>query len=504
MDSFNTQKQKIRNLYNTNKDNNLNINKKINTVKNVNLDQNELNSSKEILNTGDLTPSVTYIYNTNIDQNKLLPVNYRYQFCETLEIPESIIPFIDFQLSFSSPGDRNLVASCQLELDSWDSSFYDISGDGNQIWKGITPPSTYPRLYSNSIYDNFTVDISRINDGSVLEAMTRPAWKCTVNWTHDGEQFKIVAGAINGFRSNYYNTSVSECGGNTNYYFLYGSLWYDTTTLLPEGDIISFTGSDFKTLNVTGVEYYQYWTGTEESCVSHHSSTSDVSKSLNLNTDIDYLYVYGTKLKLVNGRWLSYPSNYYLIIGSDITSIVPTQERYYTYWDAARRFLFSITQRATPVINNLPIKTIYNNLVYNEYNILINPNDYPKRLSERTGELTHTFNQAQHYNVPTIDPFWFKSSKSTDSKELWTVNCNVAALLMTEASLLTNGTYPYWNDTYIQNMDNSGYIINTSSHSTKTRPYYSAPSKPITVKCVARARMPLNYKKTLKTSQYTT
>lgn len=508
MNSFNTSKQKILTTYNTDKSNSISIAKKTNNTAPINLDSQLFSKTRILYDSGEVWLDVGVFTNTNIDQNRLLPVTCSYWHESTINIPQKFIPFVDWRFSFNATEDNLMVPFVELDIDDWDTNYFDISGDGNQIWKGSYPPSAYPSAVSSALYSSFVTTLSSITNGYVLESMTRPAWKITIEWTEGGNQYRIIDGALNGFRSNYYDTSASPCGGNTDRFYLTGSLWWDTHSDYPSGNFNSITGTDMKTLNVTGRQIHEYWTGTEESCNYNTDYTDGITLTLNLTSDISSLGVYGRRMRKSGSVYVYDPigsgqgySTYYNVPVSGIITWTPVQDKYFVYWDTNRRFLFSLTYNytttpASPILNNLPISL--GSLPYDEINVLVNPDPYPKKVSERVGYTTKSFVRSYVDTNGPMDAFWIRTSKSSDTTESWMTRLAFSALRMVEATVSQPLTYWRWNDVYVPNGLLSGYELGSSSHTTIEKLRWTTPQEQVAARVVAEVRNPLYWKKTEK------
>lgn len=88
---------------------------------------------------------------------------------------------------------------------------------------------------------------------------------------------------------------------------------------------------------------------------------------------------------------------------------------------------------------------------YRNVELLVNPPGYPKSQTVNTAMLDNTY-----------DPFFIRTSKSTDDNESWQVMFYYSAIMLAPATFQKNLTYNIWDDTtafqYTQN--SAGYIIN--------------------------------------------
>lgn len=511
MDTFETSQKKLNKLYNSKEDNSTLIDKKVNNTNPKQLDQNFISQYPILEDTGDipLTPVNTV---TDITQNKELPVTYTYYYNNYFNIKSEWFPFIDWSYSFRTTEDYNMLPTTNLLLDSWDSNYFKVDGDSETIWHGVTPPIAYPNVGSTRSYADFVTTQSRVVDGSLLTSHTKDAWKTTIEWSNGGSDYRIVNGLLCGFYSNQYTTSSAPCGGNTNNYILFGSLWHDNSVNMPEGTIISVDGMN---ITVKGYEVHNWWTGTDSppACVFHTTTTADITKTFNINSDISYLVVYGKRQRKVGSVWSYFPSgggtgynDYYIIYGTEITSFLATQDSIFAYWDSAKRFLFSATYNysfspATITYSSTPIKTTWNNLPYTQITAQINPDDYPAPKSERLG-YTETFITPTVYINNSYDPFYLRVSKSTDSNERWMATFGFGMLQMRPSVSSYDETYLNWSDIYTKNIGETAYNA-TISHLTKVKKIWFPNTDYIYARIVARARSLFYWKKTSKIGKQT-
>jgi 3-phenylpropionate/cinnamic acid dioxygenase small subunit len=514
MDTFDSAKRKMRDLYLQRGDNETLINKKVNDISNVPLDQPYLKQLRPLEDSTVLRDPDYNVF-TNIDHNKLLPVNFSWWYENEFELSSKFFPFIDWQFGWSAPVDKPLQCTAEFELDDWDSTYFKVEGDGSQIWYGITPPSSYPEVAGQASYSSFVTTQERIDDESVLEHHTRPAWKTSIEWTSGGSQYKITNACLVGYVTKKYDTSSSPCGDNTDGYTMTGSMFYDSHCAFPAGNFVDVEpdGSSFE---VMGRRVHEWWTvgaGDPPSCDYNTNYTDGVTKTFSLS-DMNYFVVYGVRMKKVGGYWRYDPygggfgyGTYHTVMAADITTMTVTQEGFYVYWDNTRRWLFAIrynysTTPATPVPLNLPTINAYTAMPYYQIDYWVNPDDYPQRRSERLGYKTNNFQVAYvQNNGPMTDVLWIRTSKSTDKKEKWLARHAYSALRMVEASVENVLDFLNWHDVYTR--VDEGYYEGTyqkssESHEIKHKSRWYTPMDAINLRVVAMARSPFYWKKTQK------
>lgn len=509
MDTFDTSRKKIRKLSDQVITNSDLINKKINDDDRIALDNILINQLRVLDDTDDVSIDATSLSVINIDQNKLIPVNYKYWYENTFNIPSIFFPFIDFEFGFSSPIDRLFVPFVDVQVDNWDGNFYDVKGDGSKIWSGITPPSAYPEHITTHSYNTYTVTRAQIDDGLISENHTRPSWQATVEWTDSGTQYRLVSALLVGYISKHYDTSTSPCGGNTDYYIMQGAMYYDSHCQYPAGNFVNIVGQTF---TVMGRKSHIYWTGTELACLYHETHQDGITKIFDLYSGLNSVMLWGTRQRKSGSVWVNDPlwggtaqSAYYDIPTGEITSFSAVKNRYLPYWDVQRRFLFSINFHGFPVqpdLANMPIVTVFDVLPYTTITYDVNPSDYPHRVSERNGNIKSFYNATTDANG-SVDPFWIRSSKTTDSEEKWMVRFAYAALRMIEATELTNVNILFWNESWWQDSGHTFYEIGDFTHTTKAIPYWNPLLENVSTRVIARARSWLYFKKTQKSTKVT-
>jgi len=501
---FDNQKNTLRELYNKKNTNSVEVQKKTNDDSNPTLDIPYSKITRNLIDTGNIEAVAQELYFTSIDQNQLLPVNFPYQFSADLNIASNLFPFIDWQYSFTAAIDKPLVPAFEFELDTWDSNFYRVTGDGEQIWTGVLPPTAYPAVVTQSQHSAFTTTLARIQDESVLVSHTRPAWKATVEWTEYGQTYKIVNSTLCGFYSKPYDISAAPCGTADNQSTLYGSMWWDTRCDYPAGNFENITESS---MTVMGKEVKVWFTGTDEppACVQHIQNTEGVTKTFSL-TSLQSLTIYGIRMRKVGSTWQYFPygsgsgyTGYYIVPCSGITTFTPVQENYFVYYDTDRRFLFSIGYNYqvtpyAPILNNIPVFL----KSWDKIRFEVNPSGYPARRSTRLGYKNNYFQTAWASSLGASEPVYVRLSKTKDNKEKWRVQFIYAALRLVEASEDTQVPYPGYNDEYDWSEDSETYLLGSTSHSDVIRHTYKAPTDSISTRVIAAARSALYYKKTSK------
>ena len=505
MDTFDSTKRITQQTYNNNVSDGLLIDKKINDLSSIPLDIPYFQNLQKLEDTGDVSTSLgetdKFYFQTfslevqNVDENFLMPVCYLCAYANSFEIEEKYLPFIDWQKGFSSAKDNQIVATHEFEYDDWENSF-DVYGDSDLIWKGANPPQILPTnsVTGNITHNYYTITQDRIDDGSVSITHTKPHWLTDIYWTTGITQYRVINASLYGFLSKDYDTSASPCGGHTDYYNLYGTMWSSSYQSI--GNFVSVNGNS---LTVTGRELHSYYQLVGPTCTQFLDTTYNVTKTFNL-TDLSTISVYGKRQRWNGSAWISDPSNgrtkFYDITTSKISSFSATQEDYLVYWDTYKTCLFIIPlvngSSPSPSPTNLPTWVATpTGLPYTQISYQVEA----KKFSDRLGAKPKHF----HYIIQTngsMDPFYIRLSKSSDTKQKWSIRFNFGALRLSEATVSQNLSFPLWNDVYIHNGFDTSYILGSTSHVVDTKQRWWPALEPIYAKVVGTARNPLYFKKT--------
>jgi len=475
MSSFETTKKKIKETNSQQIDNSNLIDNKTNDLKKINVDNLYINSSKVLFDTGNKVLEAGTIPFYNGDLNQMLPVFYGYwhEANNVYNIPENFIPFVDIQNSFVLPSDEQLITSYEVEIDKWDYDYIEVAGDSQQIWTGYRPPYRHPQNNSGTDSSLFTINQSRIDDGSVLSSHTKLHWKTSIEYTVSGIQYRIVNGTFFGLISNFYNVSSPPCGTQNNLSFMMSSVWYQTGAFsgLTNCEVLSCVGSS---ITIKGGEFHYYSTGTEETCTRHQDLNLNITKSFNVLSDLSSITIYGKREQKIGGVWTFVGNyNYYIIspsLGHTITNFESIEENFLCYYDTNKRFLFTCVNNigSLPTLT-LPVKTDYEGLPYTSIIIKSNNGDTPRLISERLGYIPRYF----YGDLYSSEPFWVRTSKTTDAQEAWMLKFYFTSYKLTKATKVNNTTYIVLNRTYIHNGTHDAYVIGTNVQSNKIKKRYN-------------------------------
>lgn len=499
MNTFETILRKIQELYNQSKTNAQTITQKQNSVDKTQLDPNAFKHLFFIDDTGEvpIVPS-PYTGQHTTTPGVMMPAQLAYDYFKTLTVATELLPFLEFEARFSVTGNRKLTASYLLLGDTWDSDHYEVTGDGDQIWKGVGPPSA-PKAKITQAY---------IDDGRVLASHTKQAWDVSVQWTDisSGNLYRIIQGQLVAFASNKYDTSTG-CSSNQNYTILVGSLFYETTLSLNGG---WFTDINYPSFSLKGEKQIHNWQVVGGVCQDVTTVTEGVSKTFDIS-ELDSLTIWGARQRWNGTRWVNDPSSgitqYFVLVtaASTISSFTATKSNFYLFYDTTLRFLFYIFHNSTPgphfgepVLGNLPTGLGTNPMPFTDIEWKVNPNPYPTILSARTGNMIQSWDANN-----SEDPIFFRMSKSTDKQAKWKVDYFYTGHVLAPGVKTSTLTYRQWDDHY--GVTGSGvsatYVLGASSHGTVDRPLYQPPTDDCTARVRVAVRPPLNWKKTDKYDQ---
>ena len=493
MDTFDSIKQTIRTVFNKHNDNKTLVDKKTNDLSLVPLDLLYLQNLRNLEDTGDISEDAIQVATQNIDKNFLVPVSFVSWYTNTFNIEEKYFPFLEWQKSFSAVKDNQIVATHEFEYDDWENSF-DVYGDSDLIWKGANPPQILPTnsVTGNITHNYYTITQNRIDDGSVSLTHIKPHWLTNIYWTTGITQYRVINASLYGFLSKDYDTSASPCGGHTDYYNLYGTMW--NSSYQSVGNFVSINGNS---LTVTGREFHSYHLLVGPTCTQFVDTIYNVTKTFNL-TDLTTISVYGQRQRWNGSAWISDPSNgrtkFYDITTSEISSFSATQEDYLVYWDTYKTCLFIIplANTASPSPTNLPTwAATPTGLPYTQISYQVQAKKYSDRLGAKPKQFYYTLQ-----TNGSMDPFYVRLSKSTDTKQKWNVRFTFGALRLVEATEAQNLSFPLWSDIYIHNVFNTAYTLGSTSHVVDTKDRWLPLLEPINSRVIATARNPLYFKKT--------
>lgn len=131
---------------------------------------------------------------------------------------------------------------------------------------------------------------------------------------------------------------------------------------------------------------------------------------------------------------------------------------------------------------------------HNAYNPVTVTLDIVK-YSDVIGHTLTSFTGARQTN----DPFFFRTSQSTDAKEIWEAHLAAGVVCVTDA-VSTPFKYVKYNDTYVWTAQSGGGFawIRTANHTDATVDEYYAPNVDLTSRVVVTCRPPQNWKQTTK------
>lgn len=499
MANFENTPHKIRTTYEKIEKDQKDLIQKENDLSKIFKSKNYIKNNNLIYDSGEITIQPTFDLATrHTHKGTILPGYIVYNFRGEVEMPSTMLPFLDFETRFRVTPDRTLTSMPVYYTDQWELTFYELKGDGQQIWTGITPPTApYQKVQQ-----------SQIDLGNVLQSHTQHAWKASVEWTQSGNQYRMLNVQLVGFESVHYDES-SGCDSNTNFNIINGSLFYDSTMTLPYGKFVNITGN---TITLRGQRNFIEYTDPGGGCTSSSTLTEDVEHTFD-SSELT-LYMYGVRQRFNGSNWVNDPNSLPAIRTAPAGTITSFSGEstgdFYAYWDSQKRFLFYIFTNTTPgihfgepVLGNLPVTFAYPDtlLPYTTISFKVNPDPYPVELSKRVVQRddSSTYIRGEQPNILQNNgnkPVYFRISKSQEV-EKYQVYLSYSSAILASANTVQSNTLPrFWNDTYTQS--GTTYTVATTDHATKDRFLYHPSSDDMFTQVRIMLKNPFYWKETKK------
>ena len=137
MKTFSQQKRKLEKIFNNIKSTNSVLDNNKNNQEILNFFKTNISQYIPIEDTGWIGKSADVNDLKTITKGALLPESLSVDYTNELEIPELLLPYIDFKLLIKTPPDSMLSGYHVSSTENYIGNYLDIEGDGGLIYKLI-------------------------------------------------------------------------------------------------------------------------------------------------------------------------------------------------------------------------------------------------------------------------------------------------------------------------------------------------------------------------------